>query len=153
MVTSKKRMTNRSLRMQMGFSMLEVLISILVLSIGALGAAGMQVAALKDSGSANSRYRAASLAGAMADALRADRTLAITESTDFVSAVVSGSCSATATTSVSRWQNQINCELPGGKGGVDVDGYTKRAIITVEWNDSRGQLGSAAQQFRLETRL
>ena len=49
-----------------GFSMLEVLISIVILSIGALGAAGMQVSALKDTGSANNRFRAASLATAKA---------------------------------------------------------------------------------------
>jgi hypothetical protein len=54
---------------------------------------------------------------------------------------------------VKRWQNQIACELPGGKGGVDIDSYWKRAIITVEWNDSRGTQGQMAQQFRLETRL
>ena len=138
---------------QSGFSMLEVLVSILVLSIGALGAAGMQVAALKDSGSANSRYRAASMAGAMADILRADRTSAVAGSQDFVSGLASGSCSATALTPVQRWQNQLACELAGGKGGVVVDAFTKRAIITIEWNDSRGQSGSAAQQFALETRL
>ena len=153
MLRLRIRTTVRQRNEQSGFSMLEVLVSILVLSIGAIGAAGMQVAALKDSGSANSRYRAASLAGAMADTLRADRTVAITESTDFVSSVATGSCTATALTPVKRWQNQIACELPGGKGGVDVDGYTKRAIVTVEWNDSRGNAGSSAQQFKLETRL
>lgn len=138
---------------QRGFSMLEVLISILVLSIGALGAAGMQIAALKDSGSASSRYRAASLASGMSDVLRADRTVAVTGSTDFASNLAAGTCTAAATQPVKRWQNQIACELPGGKGGVDIDDYTKRAIITVEWNDSRGNSGSTAQQFQLETRL
>lgn len=153
MLRMRTRITLRRPNRRSGFSMLEVLVSILVLSIGAIGAAGMQIAALKDSGSANSRYRAASLAGAMADTLRADRTIAITESSDFVSGVVTGSCTATALTPIKRWQNQIACELPGGKGGVDVDGYTKRAIVTVEWDDARGNAGSSAQQFKLETRL
>lgn len=138
---------------QRGFSMLEVLISILVLSVGALGAAGMQISALKESGSASSRYRAASLASGMSDVLRADRSIAVTGSNDFASSVAAGTCTASATQPVKRWQNQIACELPGGKGGVEIDDYTKRAIITVEWNDSRSNSGSAAQQFKLETRL
>lgn len=140
-------------RAQAGFSMLEVLISILVLSIGALGAAGMQIAALKDTGSASSRYRAASLAGGMADTLRVERTAAITGGSDFASALASGSCTTAGTTPVARWINQIDCELPGGKGRVVIDTFTKRAIVTVQWDDSRGNAGSATQQFQLETRL
>jgi type IV pilus assembly protein PilV len=153
MYCSTDKVFDCKLRTQRGFSMLEVLISILVLSIGALGAAGMQIAALKDSGSASSRYRAASLASGMSDVLRADRTIAVTGSTDFASNLSAGTCTAAATQPVKRWQNQIACELPGGKGGVEIDDYTKRAIITVEWNDSRGNSGSTAQQFQLETRL
>ena len=133
--------------------MLEVLISILVLSIGALGAAGMQIAALKDTGSASSRYRAASLASGMADTLRADRTTAVQGGVAFTSALATGTCASTGATPVLQWQNQIDCELRGGKGGVVVDTFTKRAIVTVEWDDSRGNAGLAAQQFKLETRL
>jgi type IV pilus assembly protein PilV len=142
-----------SRHVQSGFSLLEVLISIVVLSIGALGAAGMQVAALKDTGSANSRYRAASLASGMTDTLRANRTAAVTGASEFVSALAAGTCSAVAVTAVTRWANQIDCELPGGKGSVEIDTFTKRAIVTVEWDDSRGKAGLAAQQFKLETRL
>jgi type IV pilus assembly protein PilV len=142
-----------SRRAEAGFSLLEVLISIVVLSIGALGAAGMQIAALKDTGSANTRYRAASLASGMADALRADRTVAVTGSLSFSASLAAGTCASTGATPVIRWQNQIDCELPGGKGGVEMDAFTKRAIVTVEWDDSRGNAGSATQQFKLETRL
>jgi len=136
-----------------GFSMLEVLISIVILSIGALGAAGMQVSALKDTGSANNRFRAASLATAMADSLRADRSSAVKGGADFAASVTAGTCSNAAVQPVKRWQNQIACELPEGKGGVEIDTYWKRAVITVEWNDSRGNQGQTSQQFRLETRL
>jgi type IV pilus assembly protein PilV len=140
-------------RAQGGFSLLEVLISLVVLMVGALGAAGMQIAALKDTGSAGTRYRAASLATGMADALRADRTLAVSNSSAFVSALANGTCASIGATPVAQWQNQIDCELPGGKGAVELDAVTKRAIVTVEWDDSRGRNGSAAQQFKIEARL
>jgi len=133
--------------------MLEVLVSIVVLSVGALGVAGMQVAALKDGGSASSRHRAASLATGMVNMLRADRTNAVTGSADFVSGLAAGTCTGTATAPVKIWQNQVACALPSGRGGVALDTYTKRAIITVQWDDSRGKGGSSTQQFLLETRL
>ena len=150
---SHRRFTNSSGRPATGFSMLEVLISVLILTVGALGAAGMQLSSLKDTGSAGTRFRAASLANGMADMLRADRTVAVKGSTDFASSIAGGTCASVGADPVTRWKNQIDCELPGGKGGVEIDTFTKRAIVTVEWDDSRGNAGSAAQQFRLETRL
>ena len=59
----------------------------------------------------------------------------------------------TEVTPVKSWLNQVACELPAGKGAVEVDSITKRAIVTVQWDDSRGRDGSAAQKFLLETRL
>jgi len=138
---------------QHGFSLLEVLVSIVIIAVGALGAAGMQINALKNTGSANDRYRAASLASAMVDTLRANRTEAVTGNANFVSAVAAGSCTGTPNTKITGWQNQIACELPNGKGGVAINAFTKRATVTVEWNDARGNAGNTAQQFVLESRL
>ena len=140
-------------RAQSGTSMLEVLVSIVVLTIGALGAAGMQISSLRDTGSASNRFRAVSLAQGMSDSLRADRSSAVKGGGQFESAIAAGACTAADVVPVTRWQNQIACDLPSGKGGVSVDTFTKRAIVTVEWDDSRGSRGSTAQQFVLETRL
>ena len=137
---------------QDGFSLLEVLISILLLTIGALGAAGMQITALRDAGSATNRYRAASLLNTMSDTLRAERSLAIDGNPSrYISTLSTGTCNAAAITPITRWQNQIDCELPGGKGSVAIS--QSRAVITVEWNDSRGSSGSTSQKFSVETRL
>ena len=143
----------RNLLKQRGISMLEVLVSLVVLSIGALGAAGMQVSSLKDSGSAASRFRAVSLAQGMIDAMRADRTLSVAGGVEYETVLAAGSCTGTDTVTVLRWLNQVACDLPDGKGRVVVNPLTKRAIVTVQWNDARGRDGDASQLFSLETRL
>jgi type IV pilus assembly protein PilV len=141
-------------QLQQGLSMLEVLISILLLAVGAIGAAGMQLAALKDSGSADSRYRAASIASGMVDTLRANRNLVIDGSIVFESELAAGSCTGTEATPIRKFLNQIACELPGGQGSVAINKFTKRAIVTVQWDDTRASTsGSPTQQFQIEARL
>lgn len=56
-----------------GFTLLEVLIAILVLSIGLLGLAALQATGLRTSHSANLRSQATQLAYEMTDAMRANR--------------------------------------------------------------------------------
>lgn len=55
-----------------GFSLLEVLISLLVLSIGLLGLAGMQMLGLLNSGSASFRGQAVAIANDLAERMRAN---------------------------------------------------------------------------------
>ena len=112
----------------------------------------MQITALKDAGSATNRYRAASLISTMSDTLRAERSLAIDgDPSRYLSALSTGTCNTTAITPIASWQNQIDCEIPGAKGSVAI--AKTRAIVTVEWDDSRGSNGSAPQKLSVETRL
>ncbi len=69
--------TLRSRRANMGFSMLEVLIAFLILSVGLLGAVGMQATALKSNREAKNHAVATSLARELADKMRGNHTVAI----------------------------------------------------------------------------
>lgn len=63
---------NRRVLRQAGFTMLEVLIAIVVLSIGLLGVAGMQANSLKNNHAAYTKTQATNLASDIAERMRAN---------------------------------------------------------------------------------
>jgi len=71
MTTGEPRM--RTPQRQMGFTLLEILIALIILSIGLLGLAGLQANSLKNNNSAYQRTQASLLANEMLDRIRANR--------------------------------------------------------------------------------
>jgi type IV pilus assembly protein PilV len=143
-----------SRRNSRGFSLLEALISIVLLSVGALGVAGLQAVSLKNSKSAEERGRVAQLAQAMVDEARLRSPTTVSESPNIVGAsFVNVSCATTTTTPLQAWRRRLDCEIPGALGSVDYDRSQKRLIVRVRWDDSRGLGGSATETFTLDTRL
>ncbi len=67
----------RAQRQQSGFSILEVLIAIVILSIGMLGATGMQAAALQSNKEARNQAVAGTLARELAEKMRGNHTVAV----------------------------------------------------------------------------
>ena len=65
------------LKLQRGVSLLEVLIAVLVLSLGLLGVAGLQTANIRNTQSAHQRTMAVLLASSMAERIRANATAAV----------------------------------------------------------------------------
>jgi type IV pilus modification protein PilV len=141
---------------QAGFTMLEILIALLVLSLGMLGLAGLMATSLRNGLSASHRTQATWMAYDIIDRMRANRALALSGS--YTSAVgTPGTCSstvptgATAAYDLTAWRNQIACVLPAGDGAIAVNG--QQATVTIQWNDSRGVQGSATQAFSVSTQL
>lgn len=64
-------------REQSGFSILEVLIAIIILSIGMLGAVGMQTTAMQSNKEARNQAAAATFARELAEKMRGNHTVAI----------------------------------------------------------------------------
>ncbi len=133
-----------------GFSLVEVLVSVVVLSIGLLGLASLQVSGLRVGQSSFYRAQAAQLATDMADRLRANfgeaRTceLALADATPV-------SPANTCERDLAEWRGKLRA-LPGGNGAVEVDLASNLVTVTVRWDDSRGS-GATDQTFALVTRL
>ncbi len=156
---------------QQGFSLLEVLIAVVILSVGLLGLAGMQVTSLKYVTSSLQRTQATSLAYDMLDRIRAnpdatniEYTTALgTPASTYVSDCLSATCTTTemATFDLFEWKTAIEALLPGGTGSVDFPappaGSTARAVtITLEWIDKRdlkNPLESKLLNVRMSTEL
>jgi len=144
---------------QSGFTLLEILVAMLVLAIGLLGLAGLMTSSMRNNLSASHRTQATWMAYDIVDRMRANRVNAVAGS--YVTAMGTAATCAPAATSttatpaqdIAAWKNQLACALPAGNGSIAIDPNTRVATIQVQWNDSRGNQGSANQIFKVETQL
>lgn len=105
---------SRSLRLTRGYALLEVLVSLVIFSVGVLGVAAMQAVSLKGVGAAKYRTEASILADQLIGMMWAD---------DRTPAVVEGGTSALQTNfqgdagtggpSYAAWLSSVNALLPG----------------------------------------
>lgn len=139
-------LTRKTCGRQKGFSLLEVLVAIVVLSVGLLGLAGLQVVGLQSNYSSYLRSQASILSYDIADAMRANRTAALSGSYVIALADTPAGTSVAATDLIA-WRANLAAALPSGTGAIARPVATaNRFTITLQWNDSRAG-GSATQQF------
>jgi type IV pilus assembly protein PilV len=122
---------------QRGVGIIEVLVAVLVLSVGLLGLAGLQLRTLRNNESALERGVAVFEAQAIADALRADRINAKSGlfNLDLAAAPPTGTTFRAVV--LSSWRaNLISALGPDATGQVFCNGTL--CTVIVQWNDSRG---------------
>ena len=134
---------------QRGFSIIEVLVAALILSIGMLGLAGLQIRTLRNNQSALERGIAVVETHAIADALRGDRINAANNLFDIALTDPAPTPGASfAETVLAGWRENLISELgPDATGAIDCNGSL--CVITVQWDDSRGTAGSTT--FSIQT--
>lgn len=133
------------MRRNNGFTLLEVLVSVVVLAFGLLGLAGLQGTGLKNNRSALYRSQATMLAYDLADRMRSN-VLAVQAGT-YVSALPNGTsrpacktssgCTSTqmAENDIFEWQTALGGALPMGAGTMSLSG--SMFTITVNWDDNK----------------
>lgn len=136
-------------RGQSGMTLIEVLIAVLVLSVGLLGLAAMQTVSLRQNQSAAVRSQATLLAYEITDRMRANRQGALDGDYNLAIDAATPTPSDIPTTDLAEWRNELDLRLPAGTGSVDVD--DEIATIVVQWDDSRG--AEAPITFQYMTRL
>jgi type IV pilus assembly protein PilV len=138
---------------QGGFTLLEVLIALLVLSIGLLGIGKLMMLSARANDSAYMRSQATALAYTMLDAMRANRQAAIVQGYDTamgafpgpVVCTVAAPCNSgqQAQSDLNLWGTSLAAALPLGQGSVatvvapDVTTGANNvtATVTVQWAD------------------
>lgn len=121
-----------------GLTLVEILITLLVISIGLLGVAGLHAMSLRNNYDALMRSHASALAGDMIDRMRANRA-AVTDGGDYDEIVVGTDVviekdSPQATIDVAEWQATLKAQLPEGTGAITIDaaGIVR---IEVQWGE------------------
>ncbi|MDX1654707.1 MAG: type IV pilus modification protein PilV [Candidatus Competibacteraceae bacterium] len=134
-----------------GTSLLEVLITVMLLSIGLLGIAGVHSTGLKNVANANLRTQTSLLAYDILDRMRANRSAA--QAGDYniaIGTAAPGDPSTIVQQDLAHWKDGLARTLPRGDGAVEVAGEV--ATVTLQWTE-REDGGSVPQTFQLNTRL
>ena len=116
-----------------GFSLIEVLISMLVLALGMLALAALFISSLATGHGASQRSQATFLAYDIIESMRANRQAALDGAYS-----TQGSCSGglpVAGCDLQDWQAQIRRTLPDGTGQIRIQGT--RASITLSWEEGK----------------
>lgn len=136
---------------QRGVSLLEVLIAVVVLSLGLLGLAGLQMTALRNNQSAFDRSNAVMLTYSIADIMRSSIGVADGGGFDIASdATPTGS--EFAPSQITAWRTRIKDSLGDAATGA-ISCAALVCTITIEWDDSRGLQGQTTQQLITEVQL
>ena len=160
-----------SRRHSRGFTLVEALVALIVLSIGMLGIAALQVEGLRSGRSALLRSQAIVLAADMADRIRANPTAqaSYVKAADDTGAVTAAcnpggaGCTAAqmAAQDIAKWVGVVDdrydnpaigrLALPGGRGTIAVDTTTVPATyrIVVAWTES-GTQGAGSYELRFQ---
>ncbi|WP_198262664.1 type IV pilus modification protein PilV [sulfur-oxidizing endosymbiont of Gigantopelta aegis] len=140
-----------------GLTMIEVLVAVVILSIGLLGVAGLQVTGMRNNNSANLRTQASILASEFGDILRSNKTAVdagdfdgpfdtsnLSISVEPNCRTINGTCSTTemADTSIVDWGTDVAARLPDGVGTTARTGDI--FTVTITWLDDRNNNATVA---------
>ena len=135
---------------QRGVGFVEVLVAALILSIGLLGLAGLQMRSLRNNQRALERGVAVVETHAIADALRAERVNAINGVFDIGIDDPAPVGTTFADIVVAGWRTNLISSLgAAASGSVACNGSL--CTITIRWDDSRGSAG--ATQLNIQTQV
>jgi type IV pilus assembly protein PilV len=137
-----------------GFTLVEVLVTLVILSVGLLGIAALHTASVRNNLDSALRSQASALAADIADRMRGNRNAAIGGSYDIAigatRTVVAGS--PLADRDLDAWKTQLARSLPNGDGSIARTGDV--FTITVQWGErGRQGEGTATQNFQTRTQI
>lgn len=126
-----------------GFSLIEVLVTLVILSFGLLGVAGLMVSGVSNAASSEARSKASQLAADMADRIRANPNAALSATSQYITTYTEsppGSPTSIAERDKKAWLEALAAQLPQGDGKitVTVGGGARKIDIEVRWSKCLG---------------
>ena len=137
--------TLQGLRRQRGFSLVEVLVALIVMSVGMLGIASLYVQSMQAGRTSLFRHNAVTLAGDVADRIRANPMAGaayVAGGANFNCIAQGVNCSAPqmAAQDVLVWQAQAAATLPAGIVDIEFDDTVAPPTyqIGIQWQEPEG---------------
>lgn len=132
-----------SARRQRGFTLVEILVTVVLVSVGLLGIAALQLTTLRTNQEAYVRSQASVLSADILDRMRANAAAARlgtgTNSPYVVAYNGTGDATTRAGQDLADWQQIINDTLPGGAtvaaGRIERTAGTNIFTVTIRWQE------------------
>ncbi len=149
----KSRFAAANILYSRGTSLIEVLISVLILGIGLLGIASMQAITLRNGQSSMERSQAVMQTYSILDAMRSNVLVARANSYNMArSCTVPAAVTTLAQNDLHDWMTNVQTNLGATACGT-INCASNVCTITVDWNDSRGTAGAALQETITRSRI
>jgi type IV pilus assembly protein PilV len=140
--------SNTLMKKSFGFSLIEVLVTLVILSLGLLGVAGLLVSGISNAASSESTSKANQLAADIADRIRANPAVGASATSEYITSYSDSAASlGTGTLSVARndkrdWLQSLETQLPQGRGKItsSSSGSLRKLNIEIRWNNCFGTL-------------
>jgi type IV pilus assembly protein PilV len=160
----RNRTSPAATRRNGGFTLVEAMVALIVLSVGLLGIAALYVETLRANRTSLHRTEAVNLATDIADRMRSNRDLPFSDpgfnGLGFYDcggacdpAAPPASANAIATADLTDWVTQVQTQLPGGTADVTFTAATATTpaayVVDIGW-DEVGQTAQATFQLRIE---
>ena len=137
---------------QSGFSLLEVLITLLIVAIGLMGFAAMMLNSMKNNRTSMQRSMATSYAYDIIDCMRANQAAALGGN---YTVTFGGTLSGTtvAATDVTAWKTELATLLPAGDGAISFPGGGNTVLVEIRWTETVNAGDDASHTWETETTL
>lgn len=138
-----------------GFTLVEAMVALIVLSVGLLGIAALYVETLRANRTSLHRTEAVNLATDIADRMRSNRLPADAYNCNGACdpAAPPASANAIAIADLTDWVTQVQAQLPGGTADLTYTAATATTpaayVVAIGWNEV-GQATPATYQLRIE---
>lgn len=143
MLVKKTNAPPRDLHCHTGFSLVEVLIALIIMSVGMLGIAGLYVHSMQAGRTSLFRHHAVMLAGDVADRIRANPRGGVAymgagANNNCVAGGINCSAAEMAANDVALWLDQADATLPEGVINVVYDNAAVPSTyeVTVTWSEA-----------------
>jgi len=117
---------------QTGSTLIEILITVVLVSVGLLGLAGLQLTSVQNTNSATERFEATTLARDILERMRANRQQALDGDYDLNMDDDPGGAGVVGD-DLDAWMAALSA-LPNGDGSIDVNNGV--VTIEIEWTDA-----------------
>jgi type IV pilus assembly protein PilV len=137
-----------------GFTLVEVLVAMVVLSVGLLGIAGLQITSLKANHGSATRTQAVYLAYDIIDRMRAN-SAAVTKSAYNIAIDATPAGGTVAGDDLVAWRQNITNALPAGSvapsGSVEFNAAANMYTVKIVWDDSHANVSSVQRPADIVT--